>query len=149
MWAALESMAARLTTLLASDEDVARLRHIFDDFGESTPANYIEEYSDANIAFPQALVELSKSPVLIETIKNIFVHVRAIRRMTIERRARSPITYASSRHSKRAIPNVSSSSSDSIPSILPSSSILTAIFSTNRKCGEPRQKGVAINHACF
>ena len=85
-------MAAWLATLLASDEDVARLRHIFDDFGESTPANYIEEYSDANSAFPQALVELSKSPVLIETIKNIFVHVRAIRRMTIERRARSPIT---------------------------------------------------------
>jgi DNA-binding GntR family transcriptional regulator len=83
MWAALESMAARLATLRASDEDVARLRHIFDDFGESTPANYIEEYSDANIAFPQALVELSKSPVLIETIKNIFMHVRAIRRMTI------------------------------------------------------------------
>jgi DNA-binding GntR family transcriptional regulator len=76
-------MAAWLATLLASDEDVARLRHIFDDFGESTPANHIEKYSDANIAFPQALVELSKSPVLIETLKNIFVHVRAIRRMTI------------------------------------------------------------------
>ena len=153
MWAALESMAARLATLRASDEDVARLRHIFDDFGESTPANHLEEYSDANIAFPQALVELSKSPVLIETIKNVFMHVRAIRRMTIaqaiERRARSPITYASSRHSKRAIPLVSSSSSDSIPSILPSSSTLTAIFSTNRQCAEPRQKGVAINHACF
>jgi len=83
MWAALESMAARLATLRASDEDIAGLRRIFDDFGEATPADHMDEYSDANIAFHQSVVELSKSAVLVETIKNIFMHVRAIRRMTI------------------------------------------------------------------
>lgn len=83
MWAALESMAARLATLRASDEDIAGLRHIFDNFTEATPTDHIEEYSEANIAFHQSLVELSQSPVLVETIKNIFMHVRAIRRMTI------------------------------------------------------------------
>lgn len=89
MWAALESMAARLATVRASDEDLSRLRRLFDDFGETAPAEQVEEYSEANIAFHQSLLELSDSPVLIETVKNIFVHVRAIRRMTIARSDRA------------------------------------------------------------
>src|ERR1039457_417977 len=32
MWAALESMAARLATLNASDEEIEKLRHLFDGF---------------------------------------------------------------------------------------------------------------------
>jgi DNA-binding GntR family transcriptional regulator len=96
MWAALESMAARLATLHASDEEIARLRHMFDNFRDSTPAEHIQEYSDANIAFHQAIVELSKSQIILDTIKNIFVHVRAIRRMTIsqsDRAARSIVDH--------------------------------------------------------
>jgi len=92
MWAALESMAARLATLHASDEEIAKLRHMFDQFRDATPAEHIDEYSDANIAFHQAIVELSKSQIILDTIKNIFIHVRAIRRMTIsqsDRAARS------------------------------------------------------------
>ncbi|WP_322011504.1 GntR family transcriptional regulator [Paraburkholderia sp. J12] len=89
MWAALESMAARLATLHASDEEIAKLRHMFDSFRDSTPAEHIAEYSDANIAFHQAIVELSKSQVILDTIKNIFVHVRAIRRMTISQSDRA------------------------------------------------------------
>ncbi|WP_322104528.1 GntR family transcriptional regulator [Paraburkholderia sp. J41] len=89
MWAALESMAARLATLNATDAEIARLRHMFDDFRDSTPAEHIAEYSDANIAFHQAIVELSKSQLILDTIKNIFVHVRAIRRMTISQSDRA------------------------------------------------------------
>ncbi len=37
MWAALESMAARLATLHASDADIATLRHLFDEF-QNSPA---------------------------------------------------------------------------------------------------------------
>ncbi|CAG9195480.1 GntR family transcriptional regulator [Paraburkholderia tropica] len=83
MWAALESIAARLATQRASDEEIARLRSMFADFDDARPAEHIEEYSEANIMFHQSLVELSKSPIIVETIKNIFMHVRAIRRMTI------------------------------------------------------------------
>jgi DNA-binding GntR family transcriptional regulator len=83
MWAALESIAARLATQRATDDEIARLRRMFAHFGDATPVDHIEEYSAANITFHQALVELSKSPILIDTIKNIFMHVRAIRRMTI------------------------------------------------------------------
>ncbi len=96
MWAALESMAARLATLHATDDEIARLRRMFDNFRDSTPAEHIEEYSDANIAFHQAIVELSKSQIILDTIKNIFVHVRAIRRMTIsqsDRAARSIVDH--------------------------------------------------------
>jgi DNA-binding GntR family transcriptional regulator len=96
MWAALESMAARLATLHATDDEIARLRGMFDNFRDTTPAEHIEEYSDANIAFHHAIVELSKSKVILDTIKNIFVHVRAIRRMTIsqsDRAARSIVDH--------------------------------------------------------
>jgi DNA-binding GntR family transcriptional regulator len=89
VWAALESMAARLATLHATDEEIANLRHMFDDFRDSTPAEHIAEYSDANIAFHQAIVALSKSQLILDTIKNIFVHVRAIRRMTISQSDRA------------------------------------------------------------
>ena len=89
MWAALESMAARLATLHASDEEIARLRLMFDDFREATPSENIAEYSDANIAFHQAIVELSRSQIILETIKNIFIHVRAIRRLTISQSDRA------------------------------------------------------------
>ncbi|NLP59832.1 GntR family transcriptional regulator [Paraburkholderia sacchari] len=89
MWAALESMAARLATIHATDAEIAKLRHMFDDFRDSTPAEHIAEYSDANIAFHQAIVELSKSQLILDTIKNIFVHVRAIRRMTISQSDRA------------------------------------------------------------
>src|SRR5438309_9114390 len=51
MWAALESMAARLSTLNAADQDIASLRHMFDEFLSEAPAEHISEYSDANIAF--------------------------------------------------------------------------------------------------
>ncbi|SEK11348.1 GntR family transcriptional regulator [Paraburkholderia diazotrophica] len=89
MWAALESMAARLATLHATDEEIARLRRMFDQFRDSTPAEHIAEYSNANIAFHQAIVELSKSRIILDTIKNIFIHVRAIRRMTISQSDRA------------------------------------------------------------
>ena len=89
MWAAIESMAARLATLNASDEDIAGLRKLFDEFRNSTPAEHIHEYSDANIAFHQAIIRLSGSHLMGKTIENLFIHVRAIRRMTISQRDRA------------------------------------------------------------
>jgi DNA-binding GntR family transcriptional regulator len=96
MWAALESMAARLATINASDDDILALRHMFDEFRNATPAEHIEEYSDANIAFHQAIIGLSGSHLMGKTIENLFIHVRAIRRMTIaqiDRAARSIIDH--------------------------------------------------------
>jgi len=89
MWAAIESMAARLATVNASDQEIGALRTMFDEFRNSTPAEHIEEYSDANIAFHQAIIRLSGSHLMGKTIDNLFVHVRAIRRMTISQSDRA------------------------------------------------------------
>jgi DNA-binding GntR family transcriptional regulator len=89
MWAALESMAARLATLNASDAEIGALRHMFDEFLNSAPSEHIDEYSDANIAFHQAIIRLSGSHLMGKTIENLFIHVRAIRRMTISQRDRA------------------------------------------------------------
>jgi len=82
-------MAARLATLNASDEEIRSLRHMFDEFLNSAPAEHIGEYSDANIAFHQAIIRLSGSRLMGKTIENLFIHVRAIRRMTISQRDRA------------------------------------------------------------
>ena len=89
MWAALESMAARLATLNASDKDIGKLRGMFDEFRNQTPAEHIQEYSDANIAFHQAIIRLSGSHLMGKTIDDLFLHVRAIRRMTISQSDRA------------------------------------------------------------
>jgi len=83
LWAAVESMAARLATHNASDLEIRALRSMFDDFRNSTPAEHIQEYSDANIAFHQSIIRLSGSHLIGKTIENLFLHVRAIRRLTI------------------------------------------------------------------
>src|SRR5215831_17366931 len=67
MWAALESMAARLATLNAADEDIGALRHMFDEFRNTAPADHINEYSDANIAFHQGIIKLSGSHLMAQT----------------------------------------------------------------------------------
>src|SRR5262245_19878137 len=89
MWAALESMAARLATVNATDEEIAGLRRLFDEFRTEAPADHLEEYSDANIAFHQAIIRLSGSHLMGKTIDNLFIHVRAIRRMTISQKDRA------------------------------------------------------------
>jgi DNA-binding GntR family transcriptional regulator len=82
-------MAARLATVNASDDDIGALRHMFDEFLNSAPAEHIDEYSDANIAFHQAIIRLAGSHLMGKTIENLFIHVRAIRRMTISQRDRA------------------------------------------------------------
>ena len=96
VWAALESMAARLATINASDESISALRHMFDEFHTAAPAEHLHEYSDANIAFHQAIIGLSGSHLMGKTIENLFIHVRAMRRLTIsqsDRAARSIVDH--------------------------------------------------------
>ncbi|MGB6606094.1 MAG: GntR family transcriptional regulator [Steroidobacteraceae bacterium] len=96
MWAALESMAARLATLHAPDSEISKLRHLFDEFQNSPPSEHIGEYSDANIAFHQMIIRLGGSQLIQDATKNLFIHVRAIRKATIsqnDRAARSIIDH--------------------------------------------------------
>jgi len=83
VWAALESMAARLITQHASDEEIANLRKMLTAFAGDEARLHIDEYSEANIRFHQAIVNLSKNKHLIDTMQNLFIHMRSIRRKTI------------------------------------------------------------------
>jgi DNA-binding GntR family transcriptional regulator len=83
VWAALEGMAARLATKGAPDKEIAALRDIFSSFADANPAEKIDEYSDANIAFHQALIKLSGSDLIVSITDNLFLHVRSVRRVTI------------------------------------------------------------------
>jgi DNA-binding GntR family transcriptional regulator len=82
-WAALESMAARLLTQSASDADIAGLRRMFTTFEGDELHAKLDEYSEVNIAFHQAIIELSGNQVLIRLAENLFTHMRMIRGSTI------------------------------------------------------------------
>ncbi|HZS83957.1 MAG TPA: GntR family transcriptional regulator [Stellaceae bacterium] len=83
VWAALESMAARLVTERASDAEIATLRAMMAEFETNRPDEHMDEYSDANIAFHQAIIKMSGCALIGEITKNLFLHVRAIRQATI------------------------------------------------------------------
>jgi DNA-binding GntR family transcriptional regulator len=83
VWAALESLAARLITQYASDKDIATLRQLFDEFQDGSPEGQLDEYSEANIKFHQAIIRLSGNLLIAEMTENLFIHVRAIRQATI------------------------------------------------------------------
>jgi len=92
-WAALESMAARLITLRASDEEIAQLRKLFIAFNEKyKPSEHLSEYSQANINFHQSVIRLSGSKTLVSMTDDLLLHVRGIRQVTMNRAFRSDQT---------------------------------------------------------
>jgi DNA-binding GntR family transcriptional regulator len=91
--AALEGMAARLAAERASDAEIAELRRLMDAFsggpnGAEDGAR-LDEYSDANIAFHQAIIKMSGCALLAEMTENLFIHMRAIRKITIHQENRA------------------------------------------------------------
>ena len=89
VWAALESMAARMATSRASDEEIAQLRKMYTTY-ESTEETkaHIDEYSETNIEFHQMIIKLGKSPLISQMADQLFFHMRAIRASTIKERDR-------------------------------------------------------------
>lgn len=83
VWAALESMAARLITRTATDEEISSLRTIFSTFENGKLYAKLDEYSDANLAFHQRIIELSRSTTLAKMADGLIIHVRSIRHRTI------------------------------------------------------------------
>jgi len=81
--AALESMAARLAAERASSGDIAELHGLMDDFRSGNSGERLDDYSDANIAFHQAIIRMSGCVLLADMTENLFIHMRAIRKITI------------------------------------------------------------------
>ena len=92
--AALESMAARLAAERAADPDIADLRRLMGEFRAGNGGEGLAEYSDANISFHQAIIRMSGCTMLAEMTENLFIHMRAIRKITIhqDNRAARSIT---------------------------------------------------------
>jgi DNA-binding GntR family transcriptional regulator len=91
-WAALEGMAARLITIHAGDDEIATLRGMFATFENGQLHAKLDEYSEVNIAFHQAIIRMSHNGVLNDLAANLFTHMRMVRRRTIgedDRAARS------------------------------------------------------------
>ena len=88
-WAALESMAARLITENASDDEIASLRRMFTNFENGQVRAHLDEYSEANIEFHQTIIRMSANSVLIDLAANLFTHMRMIRRKTIGEKDRA------------------------------------------------------------
>jgi DNA-binding GntR family transcriptional regulator len=82
-WAALESMAARLITQIATDEEIASLRKMFATFENGRLHANLDEYSEINIEFHQTIIRMSRNRVLTDLAENLFTHMRIIRRKTI------------------------------------------------------------------
>jgi DNA-binding GntR family transcriptional regulator len=91
--AALESMAARLAAKRATPADIGELHGLMDDFRSGpngdAQGERLDEYSDANIAFHQAIIRISGCALLAEMTENLFIHMRAIRKITIHQENRA------------------------------------------------------------
>ena len=83
VWAALEGMAARLITERASDREIATLRRMFATFDNDKVQANIDEYSETNIEFHQAILSMSQCDLLNQMAENLLAHMRWIRMRTI------------------------------------------------------------------
>jgi DNA-binding GntR family transcriptional regulator len=92
--AALESMAARLAADRASAGDIVGLHGLMDNFAAGSGGERLDEYSDANIAFHQAIIKMSGCALLAEMTENLFIHMRAIRKITIHQDNRAARSFA-------------------------------------------------------
>ena len=97
VWAALESMAARLVTLQASDAQLNEFRRHWETEvrtarkqGKTESQQVaIDEYSESNIRFHESIMELAGNEQILITGRSLFVHMHAIRATTIRQGDRS------------------------------------------------------------
>jgi DNA-binding GntR family transcriptional regulator len=92
VWAAIESMAARLAASRAAPDDIAALKAHIDAF-QDDPDAHIGDYSDANMAFHRAIIRLSGVALMTTVADSLFIHMRAVRAVTMtqDNRARRSV----------------------------------------------------------
>ncbi len=89
VWAALESMAARLACAEASDAEIGELRRIGASYTPDEATAHINEYSETNIEFHLCILRLSKCRMLQEIAEGLFTHLKAVRRKGMKDTARA------------------------------------------------------------
>ena len=98
VWAALESMAARLAAEHSTTDELRSLRKFADDYSAGATRVAIEEYSEANIRFHQRILELSRCVLLKDMADGLFLHMHAVRRRAMgekDRVVRSAVDHMS------------------------------------------------------
>lgn len=80
VWAALESMAARLAAERATAAELRSVRRLGTKFSQTVARAEISEYSEQNIQFHQRILELSGCAMLKTITDGLFLHMRAVRR---------------------------------------------------------------------
>ena len=104
----------------------------------------LDEYSDANIAFHQAIIRMSGCALLAEMTENLFIHMRAIRKVTIHqdnRAARSIVDHMAIIEAlERRDPERAGGWRASTRWASPPMSKSTAIFSMRRQRPSPPRK---------
>lgn len=97
VWAAVESMAARLAASRATAGELQALRAAFAAF-EADPSARLTEYSQANMAFHKAIIRAGGCALMSELTDAIFVHMRAVRAMTMGQDNRAQRSLADHAH---------------------------------------------------
>ncbi len=82
VWAAIESMAARLAAPRATAAELTQLRALVDAFRDD-PSGHISEYSDANMAFHRAIIRMGDVALMSSLTDTLFIHMRAVRAVTM------------------------------------------------------------------
>ena len=92
VWAALESMAARLAAPRVTEADLVELHSLVDRFQED-PSEQLSEYSRANMEFHKAIIRMGGVELMTSLTDNLFIHMRAVRAVTMtqDNRARRSI----------------------------------------------------------
>jgi DNA-binding GntR family transcriptional regulator len=85
LWAAIESMAARLACTKASDKDLTQLKRVY---GAEEGEDDVSEYSQKNVAFHQAIIRLGANRQIVDLSENLILHMRAIRAVSIRQEGR-------------------------------------------------------------
>lgn len=85
VWAALESMSARMAATKATDKDLSQLKRVY---GGDEAEDDVSEYSEKNVAFHQAIIRLGGNKQIMDLTDNLILHMRAIRAVSIRQEGR-------------------------------------------------------------
>ena len=102
-WAALESIAARLAALRATEEELDSLEGLFAAFEGKNPSEHVSDYSEANLAFHRQILRMGRNQYIVGATDALLVHLRAIRRLTIGQGGRAERSMIDHRNIIRAL----------------------------------------------
>ena len=97
VWAAIESMAARLAAPRVTAGELAELHALVDVFQED-PSEQLSEYSRANMEFHKAIIRMGGVELMTSLTDKLFIHMRAVRAVTMTQDNRAQRSIADHRN---------------------------------------------------